>query len=256
MLLQTLKNKLQIITGTTIGEVFCDYKKFQNVNREFSYPYVLWMLDNMKFVNDLRPNDTQNIKEFTITAFVVGLYDFNTQDKFTVWDTIETAFNGYLNAMNTNDSVIQIMNINQIKGEYLAEGSNSANKDLAIMFSDIQIRTYCDETPVVLYWATRFPSLLTASSLNLINSLAWTNNVLVGAIDGICVERCTDNKTFLEKELYEGESLFTNSNKNVYKSTFIEPLDLVLNTTYYYRVRYRYSGSYSAYSNTISILCQ
>jgi hypothetical protein len=256
MLLKTLKTKLQIVNGTTIGEVFVDYKKYQNITRSINYPYVLWMLDNMKFVNDIRPNDIQNIKEFTVTAFAVALYDSDTEDKFEVWDDLETAFNKYLNTINSNDQVIQIMSVNNIKGEYLAEGSNSANKDLAIMFNDILIRTYCDETPIVNYWTARYPSLLLGSSASLINSLSWTNNVIPSVIDGICIERCTDNKTFVEIELMEGEGLYTSIAKDTYKSTFVEPLALILNTTYYYRVRYRYNGSYSDYSNTRSLLCQ
>ena len=142
MLLATLKSKLQTVTGTSIGEVFFDWKKYLNITRTKTYPIVLWSLDNAKFKNDARIT-TQKQKEYTITVFAIALFDPNTQDKITVWDTLEGYFYTYLNKMNTDDQVIQIMNINDLRGEYVPEGMISADSEIGIMFTDVVIRTYC-----------------------------------------------------------------------------------------------------------------
>lgn len=143
MLLATLKTKLQTLTGTHIGQVFLEWKKYLNQTTSKTYPVVLWSMDNAKFLSDIRTTTIQKNKEFTVTAFIIGLYDPNTQDKITVWDTLEGYFNEYLNKINANDSVVQIYSIDKIKGEYIPEGILSGDKEIGIMYTDIVIRTYC-----------------------------------------------------------------------------------------------------------------
>lgn len=143
MKLNTLKTKLKVLTGTSIGEVIFDYQKEMNVQRSKTYPVVIWMFDSMTFDNDIRPSNTQYEKEFTVTAFVMGLYYNGTDDRITIWDTLEGYFNVYLNALNTRDQVIQIVNIDSIRGEYLPEGQIQADNVIGIAYRDIKIKTYC-----------------------------------------------------------------------------------------------------------------
>ena len=143
MLLQTLKTKLQQTAGTKIGDVYFEWKKYLSVVKDKSYPVVLWSMDNAKFKNDIRPVDIQKIKEYTVTVFAIDRFNFSTQDKIDIWDQLETDFYEYLWAINTNDSVVQIVNVDNIKGEYIPEGLLSADAEIGIMFTDVIIRTYC-----------------------------------------------------------------------------------------------------------------
>jgi hypothetical protein len=75
------------------------------------------------------------------------------------------------------------------------------------------------------YWATRFPSLLTATVISDTQiNLAWTNN---GGVNytGVSIERGTNGVTFAE--------ITTISPASAYNDT-----TCVANTTYYYRIRY------------------
>ena len=142
MLLQVLKTKLQIVTGTDIGEVIFDWKTYLNVMREKTYPLVLWSLGGAKFQTDARTATIQKTKILTLTVFAIARYDPNTQDKIDVWDTLEGYFDVYLNAMNET-SGIQIMNIDNIKGEYVPEGMISADQEIGIMVTDLQLKMFC-----------------------------------------------------------------------------------------------------------------
>lgn len=88
----------------------------------------------------------------------------------------------------------------------------------------------------VTYWLTRFPSLLTATSLSLTEiGLAWTNNGLQD-YDGISIERSDDGITYGVIHLsLAGDTTYVDNT-------------CVLNH-YYYRIRYYRGARYSAYSN-------
>lgn len=143
MKLATLKTKLKVLTGTSIGEVVFDYQKELNVQRAKTYPLVIWMFDSMTFNQDLRTSNLQYEKTFTVTAFVMTLYRNGVDDKITVWDTIEGYFKTYLNLINTRDTTVQVFNINDIKGEYLPEGQIQADNVIGIAYKDIVLKTYC-----------------------------------------------------------------------------------------------------------------
>lgn len=143
MRLSTLKTKLKVLTGTSIGEVVFDYQKELNVQRAKTYPLVIWMFDSMTFNQDLRTSSLQYEKTFTVTAFVMTLYRNGVDDKITIWDTIEGYFKTYLNLVNTRDTTVQVYNINDIKGEYLPEGQIQADNVIGISYKDIVLKTYC-----------------------------------------------------------------------------------------------------------------
>lgn len=86
------------------------------------------------------------------------------------------------------------------------------------------------------YWATRFPSALTATVVSASQiDLAWTNNGT--GWDNVRIERSTDGITFAEVTSVVSSSVS-------YSNT-----GLTSSKNYYYRIRYLKSGNYSSYSN-------
>lgn len=142
MTLQALKNILTVTTGTAIGQVFFDWQAYLNETRSKTYPCVLWSLGGAKFTEDKRTATLQKVKELTLTCYAISNFNISTDDKITVWDTLEAQFNTYLNAMDSN-ARIKIANINEIKGEYVPEGMISADVEIGIMFTDVKILMYC-----------------------------------------------------------------------------------------------------------------
>jgi hypothetical protein len=141
MLLSVLKTKLQTVTGTSIGEVFFDWKQYLNETRSKTYPCVLWQMDGMKFSTDSRTATIQKTKTFTITVYAIATFDINSQDKITVWDTLEGYFEAYLNKMNETTG-ITIENIDKIKGQYAGGGIISADSEIGIIY-EIVLKTWC-----------------------------------------------------------------------------------------------------------------
>jgi hypothetical protein len=146
MKLATLKSKLQIVTGTNISQVFVDWKEYLNLTRSKTYPCVLWSFNGMEFSSDIRPvsQDIQQMKEFKITVFAIMSYNVDTDDKILVWDQLESDFYDYLNAINTNDRVVQVWNMDNIKGQYVPEGMISAGSEIGIRFGEVILRTFCN----------------------------------------------------------------------------------------------------------------
>ena len=141
MILATLKQKLQTLTGTSIGEVFFDWKIYFEENRLRTFPCVVWNLDGAEFLKDARTSTIQKWKIFTLTAFVINVFP-NDSDKITVWDTLEGYFDVYLNKMDNTDG-IQILNIDKIKGQYLGQDVDKGEITIGIIFKDIQIKLFC-----------------------------------------------------------------------------------------------------------------
>jgi len=141
MLLSALKTKLVVVTGTSIGEVLFDWQEYLNEVRTKTYPVVLWSLSGAKFTKDARTATIQKTKLLTLTVFAINSYDINTQDKITVWDTLEGYFDIYLNAMN-NTAGIQITNIDRIEGEYFPEGLLSVDSEVGIGCS-VTLKMFC-----------------------------------------------------------------------------------------------------------------
>lgn len=139
--LATLKSKLIVVTGTSIGEVLFDWQEYLNEVRTKTYPIVLWSLNNAKFTNDIRTGTIQKVKPLTLSCFAINSFDRNTQDKITVWDTLEGYFNVYLNKMNETAG-IGIANIDKIDGEYFPEGLLSVDSELGIGYK-LTLLLYC-----------------------------------------------------------------------------------------------------------------
>ena len=141
MTLQVLRQKLQTLTGTNIGEVFFDWKDYLNEQRGKSYPCVLWQLDGAKFTEDVRTSTIQKTKLITLTVFAISLHDPNV-DKVTEWDTLEGYFKVYMNKVNEMTG-LTIGNINEIKGQYAGEGLISADQEVGIMYTEVQLKMWC-----------------------------------------------------------------------------------------------------------------
>lgn len=141
MTLASLKTLLETVTGTSISEVYFDWKRFLN-KPDRAYPCVLWSLDGASFTRDVRTSTIQESKIITCTVFAIAYFDFQTDDKITVWDTLEAQFEAYLNAINAM-SQLQIIGIEEMKGEYIPEGMISANKEIGILYKDVKIKMFC-----------------------------------------------------------------------------------------------------------------
>jgi len=141
MTLAALKVKLQTVGSTGIGEVFFDWKTYLNETRSKTYPCVLWSLDGANFVEDYRTDTIQKVKLFKITVYAIAQFD-QSQDKITAWDTLEGLFKAYINAMNET-SGLQVMNINNINGQYAGEGLISADSEIGLLFREVQLKITC-----------------------------------------------------------------------------------------------------------------
>jgi hypothetical protein len=143
MKLATLKSKLQVVGSTGIGEVFFDWKEYLNITRSKTYPCILWSFNGASFSEDKRTSTVGKIKTFTFTLFAIALFNPSTQDKITVWDTLEGYLNLYLNDIDATEG-IQVANINELRGEYVPEGMISADSEIGIMLKEVQLKTWCD----------------------------------------------------------------------------------------------------------------
>ena len=141
MTLATLKSKLVVITGTSIGQVYFDWKVYSDEDRNRTFPVVVWNLDGAKFAGDKRTTTIQKTKIITVTAFAINIFPIDG-NKITVWDTLEGYFDTYLNAMN-NMSGIQILNIDDIQGQYLGQDVDKGEIVIGIMYEGIKIKLFC-----------------------------------------------------------------------------------------------------------------
>lgn len=141
MTLSSLKALLQTTAGTAITEVYFEWKRYLN-KPEKNYPHVLWSLDGASFERDIRVSAVKNQKVLTCTVFAVCYFDFQTGDKITSWDTLESQFETYLNAINAM-SGLKVLNINNLKGVYLTEGTTSAAKEIGIMYENVELEMNC-----------------------------------------------------------------------------------------------------------------
>jgi hypothetical protein len=141
MLLNTLKTKLQVVTGSAIGEVFFDFKDYLNEKRSKTYPCILWQLDGAEIVEDLRSSTIQQTAIITLTVFAIALYR-DTQDKITVWDTVKGQFKTYINLMDATAG-IQILNIDKLEAQLAGEGMIDADQEVGIMYKNVKIKLWC-----------------------------------------------------------------------------------------------------------------
>ena len=141
MLLNTLKTKLQTVTGSAIGEVFFDFKDYLNEKRSKTYPCILWQLDGAEIVEDLRSSTIQQTAIITLTVFAIALYR-DTQDKIAVWDTVKGQFKTYINLMN-DTAGIQILNIDKLEAQLAGEGMIDADQEVGIMYKNVKIKLFC-----------------------------------------------------------------------------------------------------------------
>lgn len=150
MKLAALKTKLEVLTGTSIGKVYFDWQEYMNeTGVTKTYPVVLWSLSGARFTDDARTTPAQPQKKLTCTVFAIASFNANTQDKITVWDTLEGYFKAYLNKMNESSGLL-IENIDRVNGEYAGEGLISVDSEIGIMYKDVVIKMFCSQAPPVL----------------------------------------------------------------------------------------------------------
>ena len=141
MTLAQLRTKLNVLTGTSIGEVFFDWKLYLNEVRSKTYPVVLWQLDGAKVKKDIRTTPTQPVKTLTLQVYIIQNFDGTTEDKVTVWDQIEGWLDIYLNKMHVTDK-IAIDNINELNGTYYGEGLLSADSEIGMSY-EVTLKMWC-----------------------------------------------------------------------------------------------------------------
>lgn len=141
MTLAQLKAKLIVVTGTDIEKVFFDWAQYLNENSiGKEYPLVLWSLSGSDFKKDIRSNTIQKVKTLNLDVFAV-MNISATDDKITIWDTLEADFDEYLNAVNSMDG-LSIANIDDIEGEYYPEGLLSIESEIGIGYK-IELKIFC-----------------------------------------------------------------------------------------------------------------
>jgi hypothetical protein len=89
----------------------------------------------------MRSQPAQPAKTITLTVFIITSFDANTQDKITVWDTIEGILDNYLNLVNGMTG-LQIENIDKIEGEYYPEGLLSVDSEQGVAYS-VTLKMFC-----------------------------------------------------------------------------------------------------------------
>jgi hypothetical protein len=150
MTLQTLKDKLQDVSDTDIGQVFLDQSKYlaNTAHVEKTYPVIVWCFNNAKFQKDHRSTTIQKIKTVIVTVFVMVYFDQFTDSedvKLTAWDLAEGYFEAYINKIDS-DHCIQVVNIQQLKGQYMPEGSIDQNKEIGIMYEGVELKLFCNDS--------------------------------------------------------------------------------------------------------------
>jgi hypothetical protein len=137
MNLSTLKTKLKVITGTSIGEVLFDWKEYNNEKYNKTYPLILWSLSGAKFSKEGRNSVIQKTKTITLSVFILSrLFD---TDKIDQWDLLEGYFDTYINLINSTTG-LTVENINDLKGQYL--GIDGIDTEIGITF-EITLKTWC-----------------------------------------------------------------------------------------------------------------
>jgi hypothetical protein len=147
MKLTTLKSKLLTLDNTDIAQVVFDQNKYlANVShQEKSYPLVVWCFNNAKYKADHRSSTIQKIEIVTMTVFIIEYFDHFTEDedrKLDIWDKVREYFTDYINMID-QDSAIQVVNIADLKGQYIPEGVIDQNKEIGIMY-EVELRLFCN----------------------------------------------------------------------------------------------------------------
>lgn len=149
MTLQNLKDKLQDVSDTDIGQVFMDQSKYlaNTAHNEKTYPVIVWCFNNAKFQKDHRTATIQKVKTVIVTVFVMVYFDQFTDSediKLNAWDLAEGYFDAYINKID-QDVALQVVNIGQLKGQYMPEGSIDQNKEIGIMYEGVELKMFCDD---------------------------------------------------------------------------------------------------------------
>jgi hypothetical protein len=135
------------MTGTSILQVDFGLSKYLANDRPVQlYPGIIWDFNTSKFSKDFRTSTVQVIKTYTSAVIITMPFDVNieTEDqKLAKWDLCEGYFATYINKMNETDKV-QIINIEDLKGQYIPEGVWESRKEIGILFDGVQIKTWCN----------------------------------------------------------------------------------------------------------------
>jgi len=144
MLLTSFKTAAKIITGTSIKQVFFDYKQVVNIERTKLYPYVIWNMNSWKAVIDWA-NTSRRREKVTVKVFCIDYWDrgavTETDTMIAVWDAIRDSFRVYCTVLNTN-GYIQIINLNKMPCEYFEIGL-TVDSEIGVSF-DVELDLFCN----------------------------------------------------------------------------------------------------------------
>jgi len=143
MKLATLKEKLQTIDETDIGEVYFDLKEINAVSYETKYPVIFWDLGIATFTGDIDEATIQKVELLNTAVWAFARYDYNVMDRIAEWDILKSKFYVYLNLIH-KISGLNIKNIRTIKIQLIPEGVIQNNSQIGILIESIQLELTCN----------------------------------------------------------------------------------------------------------------
>jgi hypothetical protein len=136
MTLTSLKAALVAVGTTGVGSVIFDWQTFLNEPGIKTYPVVLWNLSGAGFKKDSRTK----VKVYTITVFIINKIETG-EEKLTKWDAMEVILDAYLAYVNAMTG-ITIENIDNVDGDYYAEGLISVDSEIGLSYK-VELKTWC-----------------------------------------------------------------------------------------------------------------
>lgn len=150
MNIDELKTRLEYITGTDINQVIFELEEEINLNKDKSYPIVLWDQGTLKFTENPRAEGALEKTRYVMNVWVVDYLDTKdpaeTTTKHEKWADIHAKFLAYCENLNSHYDDIQIQ-LEEITGEYYDMGIISSDAEVGIGYADFQIATWCVTTP-------------------------------------------------------------------------------------------------------------
>jgi hypothetical protein len=143
MQLTSFKTAAQAISGTSVKQVFFDYRQIANIERVKLYPYILWDLNSWK--GAINWADTGHKKEkVSVRVFAVDYWDrasaSETDTREAAWDAIRGYFREYCTVLNISQ-LVQITNLNNMPYEYYEIGL-TVDSEIGVAF-DVELDLYC-----------------------------------------------------------------------------------------------------------------
>lgn len=140
-----LKQALKETGDSDVQQVIFDLPEQANVNQEKDYPIVLWDLNSLRFVKNLRANGGAVDRTVTVSVYIIGYFDKLAQDQADEmtqkWRDLESDFKTYIQELNANNDSLHVTE-EDIEGEYYDVGVLSIDQEIGVGQS-VTIDTYC-----------------------------------------------------------------------------------------------------------------